>query len=103
VLLVNAPNKRLTHQFNLGRDFFEILKSVEQKINPSARQTQEPTAPAPVTPTRATPIAKPVVKKEPAQSVVKKAPAHHNNTDMNMEIDPSLHHEPHPDEHISQV
>jgi hypothetical protein len=62
VLLVNAPNKRLTHQFNLGKDFFEILKSVEQKINPPTTPAVTPSATPVVTPTTtpaATPVATP--------------------------------------------
>lgn len=46
VLLVNAPNYRLTHQFNLGKDFFDLLKMASQQVN----LTNQPAASSPVTP-----------------------------------------------------
>ena len=63
VLLVNTPNKRLTHQFNLGKDFFEILRSVEKKVNPAVQKTPAVVAPV-VAPVRTTPDV-PTVKKLP--------------------------------------
>jgi hypothetical protein len=46
-LLVNAPNKRLTHQFNLGENFFDLIendKTTNDKVNdiePQNNQNQE--------------------------------------------------------------
>lgn len=47
-LLVNAPNFRLTHQFNLGKDFFNILnKAIAQPSAGAAKPgVQTPTTPA---------------------------------------------------------
>ena len=42
VLLVNAPNYRLTHQFNLGKDFFELLKAASSRINAPVAAPQQP-------------------------------------------------------------
>lgn len=42
VLLVNTPNYRLTHQFNLGRDFFDLLKLSADAANASAPAQQKP-------------------------------------------------------------
>lgn len=45
VLLVNAPNYRLTHQFNLGKDFFDLLKLASDELNtPKAKQPPAPPA-----------------------------------------------------------
>jgi hypothetical protein len=90
VLLVNAPNKRLTHQFNLGKDFFEILKGVEQKINPSksqASQTLEPTTPAPVEPTKS--VAKKAVPAK-QRTIAKKAPGRTEPTNIDTDPNQSL-------------
>lgn len=47
VLLVNAPNYRLTHQFNLGKDFFDLLKLASQQLNKDVvKPTVTPPSPA---------------------------------------------------------
>jgi hypothetical protein len=45
VLLVNAPNYRLTHQFNLGKDFFELLRLAGEAANPVSKPVAAPVQP----------------------------------------------------------
>ena len=51
VLLINAPNYRLTHQFNLGKDFFDLLQLAADSAN---APTPAP-VPAPVAPVKSKP------------------------------------------------
>jgi hypothetical protein len=52
VLTVGEGKKRLTHQFNLGKDFFELLKE-------AGKLTNQPSAEEPVVPNTKQPIATP--------------------------------------------
>lgn len=59
-LLTNEPNYRLTHQFNLGKDFFSLLKAASRAVNATPAQPQAKAAvPAPAAkqqPANMTPI-----------------------------------------------
>jgi hypothetical protein len=67
----------------------------------TGRNSQKQTTDVPATVPATTP-AKTKSKVGPAKKA-KVDPRIDNSPEMNMDIDPSLHHEPHPDEHISQV
>lgn len=61
VLLVNEPNKRLTHQFNLGKDFFSLLRQAE-----TATTGKDPLTPPPAT-KQQVPTQQPAQQQAPAQ------------------------------------
>jgi hypothetical protein len=63
----------------------------------TGRHAQKTANATPAVTTPKTPVAKAPVKKAPARNTVNQAP-----TADNLEIDPSLSHVPHPDEHLQQ-
>jgi len=57
-LLKNPPNRRLTHQFNLGRDFFELMKEAgKTEVQTQPDSANVITKPVPATPTKPKPKA----------------------------------------------
>ena len=63
VLLKNPPNKRLTNQFNLGKDFFPLLKQASNLAN-----APQPTVP--LQPVQSKPIKQPALSIQQPQAVV---------------------------------
>ena len=67
-LLVNAPNYRLTHQFNLGKDFFNLLN----KATAAPNLGPQPAAPAPAVPPTTAPVSPGVQNQNLALNASKK-------------------------------
>lgn len=100
-MLINAPNHRITNQFNLGKDFFSLIKESEKIYNAnSAKGTSTTTSPTPAPLNKQTPQVEPTTTSPtPATKKVSRNKAE----PVIQDIDPSLSRIAHPDDHIPQV
>lgn len=63
-MLINAPNHRITNQFNLGKDFFSLIKESEKIYNVNSTKAAPATTPT---------TDKQVTQVEPTEPIAKKA------------------------------